>query len=238
MAKLINNTFRDYIFAYSNQLAKIAYNFNIDISRVIKAANEGYIRDPVPLPSPGVGGPCLTKDPYIFASMSSQYNFDPSIFINGRKINESMHNHVVLSLLKQISRLNKNPKDCKILICGIAFKGQPETGDIRNSSAVEIAHLLKKYSNKIYGFDPIANKDDINNEGIKFTDIDTGFKNSDVVLFLNNHLDLSKINLSNMMKLTASNPIIYDGWNQFRYSDVINSRPSIYMNLSIIKSSI
>ena len=41
-----------------------------------------------------------------------------------------------------------------------------------------------------------------------------------------------------MMKLTASNPIIYDGWNQFRYSDVINSRPSIYMNLSIIKSSI
>ena len=36
MAKLINNSFRDYVFAFSNQCAKIANEFNIDIFKTVK----------------------------------------------------------------------------------------------------------------------------------------------------------------------------------------------------------
>jgi len=69
MVKLVNNSFRDYVFAYSNYVTRIASGYNVNIYEIIKAANQGYPRDKIPLPSPGVGGPCLTKDPFIFSSI-------------------------------------------------------------------------------------------------------------------------------------------------------------------------
>ena len=80
MVKLLNNSFRDYIFAFANKVSQIASNFNIDIVKTIRAANEGYIRDPIPLPSPGVGGPCLTKDPHIFASTLNKNSIKDDFF--------------------------------------------------------------------------------------------------------------------------------------------------------------
>ena len=51
LIKLMDNSFRDLIFAYSNQIALIADNYNIDTSKLIQAANEGYPRNNIPKPS-------------------------------------------------------------------------------------------------------------------------------------------------------------------------------------------
>lgn len=238
MAKLINNTFRDYIFAYSNQIAKIASQFNIDVFGVIKAANEGYIRDPIPLPSPGVGGPCLTKDPYIFATVAEEYNFNAEIFTKGRAINESMHHHVFMQVRKKLSELGKNLVNSNILVAGLAFKGYPETGDIRNSSSVDIALLFKDSGANVYAYDSVAIKSEIEEYGLLPTSIPDGFKNMDVVLFLNNHKSFEKLNVFDMVRIMNKNPIIYDGWNLFRPDDIISSTPSVYIGLSQIKTSI
>ena len=238
MAKLINNTFRDYIFAYSNQLAIIGSKFNINVVDVIKAANEGYPRDRVPMPSPGVGGPCLTKDPHIFASMSDDYDFNNDIFIQGRNINESMHEHVVTSFREELKSVKKEIAKCKILICGLAFKGNPETGDIRNSSAIEIAKLLFKETSKIYGYDPVARKEDIEAAGIESVSIPDGFNNADAILFLNNHRSFEKVNLQDMVERMNVHPIVYDSWNLFRPEDILSVKPSVYMGLSFTKTSI
>ena len=56
LIKLANNSFRDISFAFSNALAMFSNEFNIDSNRMIAAANEGYPRDTIPRPSPGVGG--------------------------------------------------------------------------------------------------------------------------------------------------------------------------------------
>ncbi|MCB0641233.1 MAG: nucleotide sugar dehydrogenase [Phaeodactylibacter sp.] len=63
IAKLLNNCFRDLKFSFANYVTQIAEHYNVDIVETIRAANQGYPRDPIPLPSPGVGGACLTKDP-------------------------------------------------------------------------------------------------------------------------------------------------------------------------------
>jgi nucleotide sugar dehydrogenase len=238
MAKLINNSFRDYIFAYSNQMAKIASAFNIDIFGVIKAANEGYVRDPVPMPSPGVGGPCLTKDPHIFASVAEMVSFSPEIFVGGRAINESMHEHVFYQISKGLDSIGKKLKESKVLIAGLAFKGYPETGDIRNSSAVEIAELFKKTAAEVFVHDPIALVSEIEAAGYTTVELPDGFKEMDVVLFLNNHKSFEKIDVFSMVRAMNQNPIIYDGWNAFRSDDIISGRPGTYMNLSFTKTSV
>ena len=237
MAKLINNSFRDYVFAYSNQMARIASKFNINIAGVIKAANDGYPRDPVPLPSPGVGGPCLTKDPHIFASVAEQFDFDGDIFIKGRTINESMHEHAFEAVMQQLEATGKNPADCNILVCGLAFKGNPETGDIRNSSAVEIALLFKDKVKEVYGYDAVVVKEEIEEYGIRSVSLPAAFKDMDVVMFLNNHKSFEKINVFEMVRTMNENPIVYDGWNLFRDEDILSARPCTYMGLSYVKST-
>jgi UDP-N-acetyl-D-mannosaminuronic acid dehydrogenase len=238
MAKLINNSFRDYVFAYANQMAKIASQFNINVVDVIHAANEGYPRDTVPLPSPGVGGPCLTKDPHIFASVAEEYKFNNDLFLRGRQINESMHGMVHSSVMNQLILNGKDPKKCKILVCGLAFKGNPETGDIRNSSGVEIAQLFQGQVEKVYGYDPIALKSEVLEYGIEPVSFEGAFQNMDAVLFLNNHKSFEKINVFEMTRSMNEKPIVYDGWNLFRFEDVLSARPCTFMGLSFVRSSL
>ena len=61
VVKLLNNSFRDVSFGYANQVGQLCEALNVDTVAVINAANEGYLRNPLPLPSPGVGGTCLQQ---------------------------------------------------------------------------------------------------------------------------------------------------------------------------------
>lgn len=238
MAKLINNSFRDYVFAYSNQLAQLSAHFNINVFDVIRAANEGYPRDPVPMPSPGVGGPCLTKDPYIFAHVAESVQQDGELFRRGRAINISMHDHLVQRVLQILGQLNKDYKSCKVLVCGLAFKGNPETGDLRDSSSVTIAHLLRSYTGTVYGFDPVASEEDIKALGIVPVTLPEGFGDKDIVLFLNNHKYFERLDVFAMVRAMREQPVVVDAWNLFKKEDILNARPSVYMGLSFTQSSI
>ena len=234
--KLVNNSFRDVVFSYSNYVAQIASKFNIDINEVIYSANYGYPRDKVPYPSPGVGGPCLTKDPYIFSkSLSDNSKF--SLFEHGRNINESMHSYIYEKVKAQLEYIGKDVKKSKIFVCGLAFKGKPETGDIRNSSAVEIYKIFDNHSTKLFAHDPVATSKEMNIFNINHVDFEKGIKNADVVLFLNNNYFYEKLNFSKYIKLMNDKPIIFDGWNIFSSSKILRT-PCIYMNLSKTQSSI
>lgn len=238
MVKLINNSFRDIIFAYSNYVSKIASGYNLDIIEIIKAANQGYPRDPVPLPSPGVGGACLTKDPYIFSTITNiDLSSEISLFEYGRMINESMHTYISDRVISEVVNLDKDITKIKIFVCGLAFKGKPETGDVRNSSAVEIYHLLKCQTENIFGHDPIASLQEIKDVGVKSVEFQEGIENSDVVLFLNNNEFYERLDMFDVVRKMGENPIIVDGWNLFRAEDILNAKPSVYIDLSQIKKS-
>jgi len=54
MAKLLDNTFRDHLFAYSNFVAQLAERLGVDFHKIASAVNYGYERNMIPRPSPGV----------------------------------------------------------------------------------------------------------------------------------------------------------------------------------------
>jgi len=180
----------------------------------------------------------LTKDPYIFAKVARDNEIDGSPFVNARLINEGMHEFVADALIQQLEALGKRPSDCKILICGLAFKGKPDTGDLRNSSGVEIATLLKTKVGKIYGYDPVAEQEGIKALGIEFADLPGGFKGMDAVLFLNNHDSFLKIDVWGMMRSLNAPGIVYDAWHLFEPGDITSSCPCVYMGLGMVRSSV
>ena len=123
MCKLLDNTYRDTIFAYSNQMATLSEKIGLNLPSLVEKVNIGYKRNKIPKPSPGVGGPCLSKDPYIL-----NYNFQKSgikaeVSLSAPKINENMIKNMFSKIEKYLKNTKKNKKNTKIFILGMAFKG-------------------------------------------------------------------------------------------------------------------
>ena len=126
-----------------------------------------------------------------------------------------------------LKKLGKNNKKNKIFITGLAFKGSPETSDLRNSTSLEIFNILKKEKkNIIYVHDYVLEKMKNKTKNLNFINLDQGFKNSDVVLILNNHKNYEAISHSLLSKI-KKNTIVFDAW-QMLYEKLINDKNFIY----------
>ena len=98
--KLTSNTYRDFKFAFANEINRIANQNKLSGSALIKKANYGYERNDIPLPSLGVGGFCLPKDPYLFnKSINNVKGF--SLNFNSRKLNEA-NEKIIFSNIRKI----------------------------------------------------------------------------------------------------------------------------------------
>jgi nucleotide sugar dehydrogenase len=234
MAKLINNAFRDLVFSFANKMTQIGEQWNLDVADVIESANRGYPRDRIPMPSPGVGGPCLTKDPHILAA---SLNEEMSLFRLGREINESMHRFVVDMVLGELHQLGKEPEQVTLLICGLAFKGYPETADLRNSCSVEIARQLQSAGVRVFAHDPVASSSVLEEFGftaVPFPEVPRGL---DGILFLNNHPSYARADLPSVVRQLDAPGLIFDGWHVFRPGPITRAAPCSYLGLGMRVSS-
>lgn len=228
MVKLLNNTFRDVSFAYANEIAQLCEAFSLNTFEVIGAANNGYPRNQIPTPSTGVGGACLTKDPYILAASAEAVGKTVQLPIIGRDININMIDYVSNKVLSFLSK-NKKTK-AKIFVIGMAFKGWPETSDLRWSTSVDIIEKLSK-KHKIEVFDAVISKDQLKKEGYTPVSLQEGFKNADAVLILNNHPSFRNIDLYTLLETMKKPGIFFDGWNMVNEESVLNVEGITYATL-------
>ena len=214
LAKLISNAYRDVIFGFANEIASIARVHSIDVNRLISDANTGYNRNAIPQPSPGVGGPCLTKDTYMIQSDASN-----SVMISARKLNEHMPKYVTELIKSKVEIFGKD-----ILVIGLAFKGFPATNDLRNSPAIEICKHLQDSGLRIRGIDAVASFKEIEIQGIQRYSIDEKDFNPRIISVLNNHEDNVNILKSIVINLEkTANRCIFDPWSILNASDLDES---------------
>jgi UDP-N-acetyl-D-mannosaminuronic acid dehydrogenase len=221
--KLVDNMQRDTHFAISNEVARMCNQVNIKASEVISAGKNGYPRTNLPTPGP-VGGPCLEKDTYL---LNDSFNMSISLSKTARTINELIIDDSVSFFENYFGeRISKSKTKFKIAIIGLAFKGVPETNDLRGSMALRIIEELKsKFVNiQIFGFDPIVIEEETKELGIKFVNsYDEAIIKSDLVLFMNNHPFIAELNLFSQADKMNSDGMIYDYWGRF---DSISSLPN------------
>lgn len=237
LVKLINNGFRDLAFAFANQIARMATPFNLDAVEVIRAANQGYPRNPVPLPSPGVGGPCLTKDPYILAAFGERIGERRALSTAGREVNESMYPLIADTLIERLVAAGKRPEEATVLFCGLAFKGHPETSDLRASAATEISGLLINRVGRLLGHDPVATPEKFIHLGFEPAELPAAFAGADAVLFLTNHESYLKLDAFAMVRAMKAPGIIVDPWKLFSSTSILSAAPSVYVGLGFHRSS-
>lgn len=220
MVKLINNTYRDLVFSFANEVSLLCEQYNINAFRLIEAANDGYPRNPVPKPSPGVGGICLSKDPHLYTKTSDKNTYIPILGKASRAINEKGGVYVYDKLKDYCAAINKKMSELKITIVGVGFKGIPETSDIRESMAIKLLNLLPNKDN-ICIKDFVVQRSEIEALGVTYIEeYKEGFKDRDAVIFMNNHYLNNKFDTYEYFSLIKRGGFVFDGWDLFRSDEV------------------
>lgn len=197
MCKLMENTYRDVNIALANELANICSKINVNVWEAIEYSNK-HPRVNIHSPGPGVGGHCISVDPWFIIE---KFPDNANLIKLARNINDNQPHNV----LKTVTNISKEVTLKKITILGLSYKGNVD--DIRESPAIEIVHLLKESFNnvEISIYDPHV----IKNSEFDISNLEDAFYKSDLALILTNHNEfkyLSPDELGNIM----TNKIVYD----------------------------
>jgi UDP-N-acetyl-D-mannosaminuronic acid dehydrogenase len=220
--KLVSNTFRDVQFAFANEVARMCDAFGVSAHEVISAGKLGYNRTNIPLPGL-VGGPCLEKDPHILMESARTRGISLEITSAGRLVNERQPEETVQFISSEIDRRDLAASgSLKINVFGMAFKGLPETSDLRGSMSIKVLDALKKaHPNAEIGvYDPVTSPEvlasEFPDERIynRFGDAVSG---ASVVVITNNHPSLGTISPRTISEFISPNGFIFDYWNHFSH---------------------
>lgn len=218
LIKLMDNAYRQTLFAFANDFALLAERFGVNAYEIIQAANDSYPRNNIPLPSAGVGGYCLTKDPlYLesaFREIASRRGFS-SVWYWARKANDYMPIHVVELLRHKLMNTGKDLRGSNILVCGITYK--ENTDDIRNSHGLAIASKLREEGARVYLWDPHVHE---RNPDLKLVkDPSEILEKMDALVFTIKHGEFVRLNCDDAilhMTQKMHTPIVIDGWGMFQ----------------------
>ncbi len=199
--KLAENTYRDVNIAFSNELALICNDYNINVWDVIELANK-HPRVNILSPGPGVGGHCIPIDPWFILNNVNREN---TLIEKCRDINNSLPD--IIS--KKIMEIVKDKKDPKVTLFGASYK--ENIGDTRESPTKVIYKNLAKEKVNISVYDPLS----ANFEYPLSSSLKDSLKGSDLLVLLVGHKIFKKINLKNVSNLMRTKNI-FDTRNFFK----------------------
>jgi UDP-N-acetyl-D-mannosaminuronic acid dehydrogenase len=119
-------------------------------------------------------------------------------------------------------KVGREIENSKILILGFAFKGVPDTDDIRFSPTLPIVDFLKEQKSMLFGFDPVVPSKTIKELGVKgVPDFETG--EYDCVIIMNNNPKFRNIDFKKIEDKTKMPILVIDGWYLYdkKYLDTI-----------------
>jgi len=210
LCKIIDNAYRASNIAFANEIGYICEKIGIDAYEVASASNEAYERNNLFRAGLGAGGPCLSKDPQILAYYAKSVGVDAKILADSIIKNEESTLRVA-SLLSSFIK-GKKIKKPKVSLIGLAFKGFPETDDIRGSPTIKIYDTLREeFKNIEFKFyDPVI-KNFLGNP-VSQT-LEECVKGSNVIAFLTDHRSLMNIEASFILSGSDRPLMVVDCWH-------------------------
>lgn len=187
MEKILENTYRNINIGLINELAILCNKMNINIWEVIDAAkSKPYGFQPF-YPGPGLGGHCIPLDPYYLSWKAREYGFHTSMIESSMMVNDKMPEYVVERASRILNKFKKSLNGSKILILGIAYKG--DIDDYRESPALPVIDNFEKSGCIVDFYDPFISEYKYNGmmkKGLLNID-DNIIKSYDLVCITTNH---------------------------------------------------
>ncbi|MDT8897805.1 nucleotide sugar dehydrogenase [Thermanaerothrix sp. 4228-RoL] len=208
MVKLMENTFRDVNIALANEFARLADRLGIDVWEAIALANR-HPRVNILRPGPGVGGHCISVDPWFLVEVAPDLT---RLIRAAREVNDSQPDFVVEWMERTLGRLEGR----RVAVLGLAYK--PDVDDLRESPAIEVALRLVQAGAQVRAFEPFKPEAQIPAVPT-VTALADALQDAEILLLLVGHTRLRELNPEEVRTQTSAR-LVFDavnGWDQTQW---------------------
>ncbi len=153
LIKYAANAFLSVKISFINEIASLAERVGADVTQIARGIGLDSRIGPRFLQAGiGWGGSCFGKDTAALVSTGKEYGLSMPIVQAAREVNYRQRERIVEKLQRELKIL----KGRTIGLLGLTFK--PNTDDLRDSPALDMAERLIKQGVKVRAHDPIALK--------------------------------------------------------------------------------
>ena len=209
MIKYASNAFLATKISFINEVANICEALGADVKEV--AAGMGYDKRIGPMfldAGLGWGGSCFPKDVLALAYMAEEKGLDPKILNTIMGVNYERRKEAVA----HVDTMTGGVKGKTIGLLGLAFK--PNTDDMRDAPAIDIAQELTAAGAHVRGYDPVAM--DVARSILPavdmFNDPYSMAEGCDALMVITEWNEFKQLDLDKIKGLLKS-PVIFDGRN-------------------------
>jgi UDPglucose 6-dehydrogenase len=151
LVKYAANAFLSVKISFANEIAQLAERVGADIRHVVQGIGlDSRIGHRFLQAGLGWGGSCFGKDTAALLATAREYGTNLPIVHAARVVNAAQREHVIATLLSELKIL----KGRTIGMLGLAFK--PNTDDLRDAPAIDIAKRLIERGARVRAHDPVA----------------------------------------------------------------------------------
>jgi UDPglucose 6-dehydrogenase len=211
MIKYASNAFLATRISFVNEMATICERLGADIKDVARGMGYDHrIGHHFLDAGIGWGGSCFPKDVRALIHMAAASGAHPQLLRTVVDINRDQR----LAVVQKLESLLGTLEDSTIALLGLSFK--PNTDDLRNAPAVELADLLRHAGCHVRAYDPVA----MIQARTALPAVDlcadayAAATNADAVVLVTEWEEFRQLDLPRLRGLMRT-PVFVDGRNQF-----------------------
>lgn len=179
MTKVVENTFRAVNIAFANELARICRHDNMDAYEIIKICNM-HPRVNILQPGPGVGGHCISVDPWFLVGDYPQL---AKVIDESMKTNDSQPTFV-LNRIHEIMKENGITDNRRVGLYGLTYKENVD--DYRESPTLQLLEAQERHlARPLKCYDPFLEGHKIAEN--QYADFDAFLEGIDMVVIMVKH---------------------------------------------------
>ena len=181
MTKVVENTFRAVNIAFANELCRICRHAGMDVYEIIRICNM-HPRVNILQPGPGVGGHCISVDPWFLVG---DYSSLAKVIDESMKTNDSQPDYV-LSRIHEIMKERGMTDVRRVGLYGLTYKENVD--DCRESPTLQLLEAQGRHlAEPLKVYDPFVEKDRVANQ---YHDLDAFLGNVDFVVVMVGHAQI------------------------------------------------
>jgi UDP-N-acetyl-D-mannosaminuronic acid dehydrogenase len=178
----MENTYRDVNIGIANEFAHLAEQLGVDVWRAIEIANL-HPRVGILRPGPGVGGHCISLDPWFLAQTAPG---ETPLIQAARQVNASQPAYTAQFIAARMGGVQGRA----IAALGLAYKADVE--DLRESPAVGVVSALVRAGGRVRTWEPLSPGAHV--EGAETADgLEAALRGAQAVVLLVDHHELRQL---------------------------------------------
>ncbi|HEX9342786.1 MAG TPA: UDP-glucose/GDP-mannose dehydrogenase family protein [Actinomycetota bacterium] len=156
LIKHASNAFLATKISFINQVARVCERAGADVELVARGMGlDPRIGAAFLRAGPGYGGSCFPKDVAAFAHRSQELGVDFAILREVARVNSDARRAIV----EKVRHLLWHLEGKHIGVLGLSFK--PDTDDLRESPAIDVARMLLDEGASVLAYDPVASSAEV-----------------------------------------------------------------------------